>query len=617
MGSLKDQLMKKGLVSAQAAAKVETSNSAPTPRRPVEPEYLEDCIPAETASGPLPSGDPADYPRWALEWACAGFELLERNRFTAALHVATGGTGRDADAFERKIQVALGNLPKGKAESLQARMRDLWLNPKGRKVGVPTFCGNARVVLDAVRGGAYEAYQAAERAEAEAAASLEVPKPEEGEDLDAYRGQLDVWASDKPAALLARIGFDAWQIVNTECQRREAAEKSAKEAREAAERDELAAILGADSFESVVTGLKEFASRKSAEGVYLGNFNEVILGSRWGWTIYVRRAELPEFCFYSAPTQPPTSEAASLLTDEFVLRQAGHDRGAALKDVVRVRWSLAATQVALVESGKDQDGSPRRFAVYSDGTVVRLYSSTIFAVGTWPTMPDPKGWWHRTEGSEKGTWCSPRVYQAVRRLETARRGAVLITPEVVSRYGRHPEKGYPRFYFEVGAGRRRSSIDIPVWRPQNGEGWLAERLDDIKLVAVHHLPISEAAYWMDVTIGMTQRGNPRLEPNRAGQTATPAILVFTSESAMSNGKWGWSGETHSAVKGSEKGGSKILWSTFVSSSGGGVHRTADLLWITRGGSIAMDSGQAVTFDGEKVIKVAGGGVDPKDDPSRE
>jgi len=613
MGSLKDQLMKKGLVSAQAAAKVETSTTT-TPR--AEPQYVEDHVQAETARYPLPSGDLADYPCWALEWAVVGVELLGRERFIAALDAGTRGSGADADGFERRIQVAMGNLPKAKAEALQARMQDLWLNAKGRRAGVPTFCGNASTVLDAVCGGAYEAHKVAERAEAEAAASLEVPKPEEGEDLDAYSTRLQAWSADKPAALLKRIGFDAWQSVNAERERRETEQKAAKENREAAERDELGTILGGNSFEAVVAGLNEFASRKLTEGVYLGNFSEEILSSRWGWAIYVRRAELASFSFYSIPSQPPTPEAAALLNEEFILRQAAYERGAALKDVVCERWPLAAGQVALVESGKNEDGSPRRFAVYADGKVEKLYSSTTFSAGVWPTNPDPKGWWHRTEGTEKGTWCSPKVYQAVRRLETVRRGAVLLTTDVVEKYNRHPEKGYPRFYFEVGAGRRRSSIDIPVWRPQNDEGWLAERLDDIKLVTAHRLTVPEAAYWMDVQIGQTGKGNPRLEPTRSGQTATPAIFLFTSEGAMSRGKWGWSNDVASAVKGSEKGGSKILWSTFVSSSGGGVHRSADLLWITRGGSIAMDNGQAVTFDGQQVVKIAGGGVDPKDDPSR-
>ncbi|MBI1908271.1 hypothetical protein HYS28_02550, partial [Candidatus Uhrbacteria bacterium] len=181
---------------------------------------------------------------------------------------------------------------------------------------------------------------------------------------------------------------------------------------------------------------------------------------------------------------------------------------------------------------------------------------------------------------------------------------------------RHAEKGYPRFYFSVSAGRRYNTFDLPVWRPMQGDGWLVQRLDDIRTLRQHGVSVPESAYWMDVQIGITQKGAPRLEPMRQGQKAIPAILTKRGEGAMSQGKWGWSNQVHSAVEKSEQGGSKIVWSTYVSSSGGGVHRTFDLLLIAQGGSIGMSNGTAITFNGREIVKVAGGALPTQNDPSR-
>ena len=120
---------------------------------------------------------------------------------------------------------------------------------------------------------------------------------------------------------------------------------------------------------------------------------------------------------------------------------------------------------------------------------------------------------------------------------------------------------------------------------------------------------------MPILIGKTQAGRPRIDLAR-GQTQQ-ATLVWFCEGAMSQGKWGWSREITSPVDGSEKNGSQILWQAFVSSAGGGVHRNAALLWVTKGGSIGLQSGEAIGFDGTQVTRIAGGHVEPGQDPTRE
>lgn len=583
-----------------------------------ERQYASEAGPAATSEVPVREGlsaDPAEYPSWVFRWIQAVLELLGRAILVRALYDAMEGSNKPAMVFESRIEMLIDRLPSARAEVLRQELFSLY-----RGKGCPTFCSNARAVMEALQSGAYDTWLAADREQAGVAEALVVPRPEEGEEIEAFGARLRAWASDKPEAILKRVGFNAWEIIRAEESRRTVEAEALAEKKDADERSVLASVLVGAVFATVFTAIKEWAMAKKIAGVYPGNYSDQILGSRWGWALYqaFTREKESSISFYSGPTVAPLPEAAALLTDRFLLGCATHVNFPSVEQLggeIRRRWPLSSDQAALVEVGKDGDGNPIRYAVYADGEVKKVVSFPPTA-GTYTTTPDPKGWWNRLQGFEAGVWCGPSVYQALKRLERAVKGAVLITPAVMSAYGRHPEKGYPRLLFEVGAGRRRSSFELPVWRPIQGEGALVERLDDIRLLAGHKLSVPEAATWMDIQVGVTQKGNPRIEPSRSGQSVAPAILLYTSEGAMSNGKWGWSGETHSAVKGSEKGGSKILWSTFVSSSGGGVHRTADVLLVVRGGSIAMTSGQSVTFDGEKVVKVAGGGVDLTDDPTR-
>ena len=603
---LRDALLKAGVVQTPPE-EVETRGSGGEP-----------MIPDPTT--PPSVVDFNDFPEWAHRWAHAGIQLLGRAQLVRALEDAMDGTNRTAGAFEDRIEHALSRLPTARANELRPDLFSLY-----RGKGCPTFNMNARAVLDAVQTGAYDAWLEHEREEATAAEVLEIPQPERGENLETYRGRLDDWSADKSGALLKRVGFDAYALVQKERGRRETERQRVESEHLARAERELKAGLAGD-FPSAFEFLKGWVEEMNdlcRQGLITTSFEKlaqaVVATSPWPWALSVAWDGLGwdmrgSTSFYP-PTLPPTPSDGEQLGNGWLLKKVSRDEKTPLRAEVCRRWPLSPNQANLVEVESGEETT--RYAVYPDGEVGRLYSDTVFppAPGVYPTEPSPNGWWNRKKDGD-GLWCDHAVYQALRRLERVTKGAVLITPEVASHYSRHPQKGYPRFYFEVSAGRRSSSFDLPVWRPQ-GEGWLAERLDDIHLVKWHHVAVPEAAYWMDVQLGKTAKGNPRLEPVHPGQKATPAILLFTSEGAMSQGKWGWSGETHSATKGSEKGGSKILWSTFVSSAGGGVHRTADLLWVAKNGSVGLDNGVAITFDGREIVKVAGGGLNPADDPTRE
>lgn len=597
---LRDQLRKAGLTNEAQAS--EGQGGEPT-------------IPASTPQ----SVDFNKFPEWALRWAHAGMQLLGREQLVKALETATDGTNRSAGAFENRIERALDRLTVARANELRTDLFSLY-----RGKGCPTFCGNANTVSEAIVSGAYDAWLEHERDEASVAETLVIPKPEEGEDLHGYGERLDDWSADKPGALLKRIGFDAYQLVRNEQERREQAKAKVEGELKAQASSELKTGL-AGSFPSAIEFLKGWVKKMGSlykQGLVSYSASEelaraAVAASPWPWSLYVawdalgydERAGVSIY----APNTPPTTSDASNLTDRWLLWKVAKSRESVLRSEVSRRYPLSPSQVHLVKVQSSREKTVR-YAVYSDGEVKELYSSSSFPgrPGVYPTESNVEGWWNR----DADVWCTPNVYRALKRLEQAAKGAAFITPEVVSNYGRHPERGYPRFYFKVSAGRRWTSFDLPVWRPGEGDGWLVERLDDITLLTEHKLAVPEAAYWMDVQLGQTAKGNRRLEPVRSDQKATPAILTKRGEGAMSHGKWGWSNQTHSAVKGSEKGGSAIVWSTFVSSAGGGLHRTFDLLWVAKGGSVGLDNGVAVTFDGQRIVKVAGGALPLEDDPTR-
>ena len=226
--------------------------------RAPEREYHEPAL-ASMPEIPMADGlssDPASYPEWALAWAAAGIQIMGRTALVRGLYDAQGGSGREASAFCDLVERRLDAFPQARAIELRAQMVDLW----GGK-GVPTFCGRARTVMEAVQSGAVDAWLESEREQASQAEALVVPEPIEGEEIEAYRVRLDAWSADKPAGILKRIGFDAYGRAETERKRREEARKAA----EAKKLDDaIAAFRAGGSFEELAATLGSEYVAKSA-----------------------------------------------------------------------------------------------------------------------------------------------------------------------------------------------------------------------------------------------------------------------------------------------------------------------------------------------------------------
>lgn len=253
------------------------------------------------------------------------------------------------------------------------------------------------------------------------------------------------------------------------------------------------------------------------------------------------------------------------------------------------------------------------YLIHPNGSVTEgsRYLSGPFLGQIVSSVPSPDGWF-----DVKGLrWLDGKIFHAMERLKKVQRGKVDLS-NVIGGFGHHPKLGYPRLIFQLGAGSGRAGFEMPVWRPIQGEGWLAQQLEDIQLLQGAGIPVPADAYWMNVQVGKTKAGNPRLEPVFAGKEAVSAVLFYGSGSAMSQGRHGWTPSRSRAQKGTEQNGARVLWSGFASSRGGGVNSSADLVWLPEGSSVALSGGESITFDGTEVKVIPGGSLSPEDDPSR-
>ena len=610
--SFADKLRAVGLVSFSEAAQAVESKS--------------------DAVAPAASVDFKDFPEWVLQWAHAGIQLLGSKQLEKALESSLTGMGRDASAFEKRIEGALDQLPTSRANELRSYLFSLF-----RGKGCPTFNSNARAVLDAIQSGAVDAWIEHEREQATQAEALTWPKPEEGEDLEDYGNRLRSWGADKPGALLKRIQFEVYDIMRAERERREkiAAEaaKIAKKQAIAELHDGLKVLKAGDEQAKLITDwltLHKYPSKFSWEYNELDNMVSAAIGTTSApWALWIRMGGYRQYSSDGAlpvdglPADMTPDDQREII-DSDLLRAALTSHKALTNEVAR-RWPVQTGNVRLIEAGTFSEygeTKPARFVIEADGTIARFnggysHSPRQFKAGMWPTAPQPKGWWQCMEEHNKtsGLLCGPEVFTALTRLKQSPKGNCFISPAIAEAYSRHPQKGYPRLSFGVSAGRHRDGTELPIWRPGSESGPLMQRFEDIALLRQHSVEVPENAWWMPIAIGTTQAGKPRIDLAR--NHPQQATLVWFCEGAMSQGKWGWSRSITSPIKGSEKGGSQLLWQTSVSSGGGGIRRTAALLWVTQGGSIGLESGQAIGFDGEQVTRIAGGNVEPGQDPSRD
>ncbi|MBI2410472.1 MAG: hypothetical protein HYV32_01065 [Candidatus Kerfeldbacteria bacterium] len=608
IGSLMEKLQNAGLKASPEATKV------------VEEKRQEEAAPAAAPVGKLGDHDPR-----YLAFAAAGIQLLGANGFAKGLDRAVNwSSGADVSELMDRLDEAVDELSLIEGERLRSMMGEI-----ARRRGVPSRAGElARVQAALPFVGEWVKQQ---RADERAASRLEVPEPTEGEDLDNYRTRLQTWAADKPGTQLKRIGFDAWQLVEAEGKRREAVKAAAAEVRKDAAIDELWNELAAAS--SIAERVQVAAAWRSTYqyprefswseyGACDHAYSTAIGSTRAPWALWISLRGFGNYEPIRVDGLPAelTEEDRNTITDGDLLNAAVINGNTALISEVGRRWPVAEGSVRLVEMGiyNEMDHKPVRYVVEAGGQLARFNDRVdsidrLFKAGTWALKPNAQGWWQRVE--KEGVLCDPDVFAALARLEGATKGNCFISPSIAAAYGRHPKLGYPRLAFGVSAGRHYDGTDLPIWRPGTGTGPLVERFQDIALLRRNFVAVPENAWWMPITIGTTQAGKPRIDQARGNEPL--ATLVWFCEGAMSQGRWGWNRRITAPVKDSEKGGSRVLWQTWVSSSGGGVRRSAALLWVTKAGSIGLESGEAIGFNGDRVTRIAGGHVEAGDAPSRD
>lgn len=433
--------------------------------------------------------------------------------------------------------------------------------------------------------------------------------------------------SDNPTADLE--AFPAWQVAYTswwagltEVQQRRVPEKARPEqsdffsSREQAIRARAAAIRAAElaaafdaaeTYEAAIAGLPDFVHGDVLAGL--------LMSSKWAWEWAGRHPNSDR------PMVVLCAEGAVRLSDVALIGLA--ERPTPIEMAVPVitaevqrRWPCpVGTMMVLVVN-------ERRHVVSPEGAIVEShYDAREAPVGRpLPTTSHPEGWlevppavndgWHRHGGPSNARWIGAEAYAAQQLLAAHKPGVVFLG--VTGAYGRHPELGYPRFLFELRAGSGRRSFDIPIWRPREGDGWLVAHFEAISCLTRYQLPVPEGACWLNVKLGQTAKGNPRLEPATPAEAA-PAKLVAISGRQMSRGRHAPDGSTVGADAARATGGARVLWDGYVSSHGGGLAASCVVAWIPEGGILPLDDGSGVSFEG----RGAGIGLAPEDDPSRQ
>ncbi|MBI1908270.1 hypothetical protein HYS28_02545, partial [Candidatus Uhrbacteria bacterium] len=420
IGSLMDKLQGLGFQASPEVAKA------------AEEKHEQEAVAAN-----VPVGTIDDHNERFLAFAAAGIQLLGYDKFAQGLDKAVHwSSGDDVYNFLDRLDGAVDKRPLAEGERFRAMMGEV-----ARRKGVPTRSGELSAVQAALPFA--EEWVKRQREAERAAGRLEVPEPEEGEDLGTYRNRLDAWAAGQRGDLLKRINFDAWHIVQEEEKKREAVKAAARAKLQAQAEAELKVVLSDREYTHAVSGLSSWAQKYyelyKNDGAYNGpNFDRetvaraVVAASPWPWTLYffweVQPYEERGGISLYAPESVPAPADAANLTDRWVLgRVTNHDTqksGVLLRSEVVRRWPVQSGYVRLIDVGVDRYNTPVRYAVYQDRVVKKVESSNDLpptGPGTYLTDPNLKGWWN-------GRWCSPTVWQALERLNHASKGAVFITP---------------------------------------------------------------------------------------------------------------------------------------------------------------------------------------------
>lgn len=554
--SMRDAFAKLGITSSDA--------SAPLPPLPV-------AAPTTIPASPIdrPDDEAVRYGAGLCRLGAGDAAVLARR-----LEKCDDGTGSGRAQWESWVAGRLNAQPQKLARELEV----LGLARSLTSKGVPSWGLRARAVVDALVGGYAAEFNAQQAAEAKQAAGLAFPELGEDEADDAYRARVNAWADELPRGVLLRLAPARWGdspdvqgAIEDRISARWEKAQAAEQARKAADLTafladfqrqidagvsltDLVAVLDAAPYDYVDAALQRL--RGSAQGWANCGFT-----ARGGWT---------------TPTGEAPPQGWAQVSEEGLLRA-----------VLPRHGDSHSGAVAYLSSVRGNGALVRREEVVAvlRGDTLQRFASTGFG-GVHPpehvthvtTSPDPVGW---AEPSDQGlVWCGPEVFAALTRARIrAAEPGNLDVRRVMSHYGRHPERNFPRF--SVAAWR--------TWLTVGVDDVLGSALDDLALLLARcPARIPPGAFQLHAECRKTSSGGLRVA---ATSTGAPGALIVVAGGTSGRGRHGRAGEDITVRADS----SALAASVFGGSNGGGQTASKVFAELREGRPLLLDNGVGYQF----------------------
>lgn len=550
-----------------------------------------DTAPAPTVDVPVVERDDDSFDEATLRWC----SVVERVVGRAALDRAAGraeadwGTGAGRSAWERPIERAFDALPSAEAAALRDEAgRGPW-----RGKGCPTFFADLTEVLACLRSGAHLRWAAEQR---RLSAACEVPQPAEDEDPQGYDDRLREWEGAQTAAALRAVGFDRRRAVQAYRDRLEKAERLARE--RAAAEAERAFLAGGD-----------FAAYKAAvaDAPYRAG------ASARCWELVLSGALSVEYA-----AVPPPPEVLALPVGRLFALWASTSTYSS-EACQRVRATLVAVVRTALPSPKEGEiavfkatlaavggryvhadrGAHECAIAPIDGGFVLVEGAQIDGdLAVLPATPHPTGWVGIKPATKfdraEARWFGPRAYAAIEagRRETGRLDVRAWLP----RFGRHPERGFGRFFFAAVAGAAsRGSCMVSV------DDALRARIELMAdLPPEDFCPLPAGAFCISATVTRTDAGKGHLRAAHNGIAGVTCVR----ESSGYQGSRRYIGGTEGVAD-----TSRAPW---WSASGHSAKHSAVVIAaiVSEGRPLHLSSGIGVELRDSKLVDVPGGALPP-------
>jgi hypothetical protein len=542
MGSLQDALAKAGL--ATAAAQQHQQQPQQPRQQPSNPKKAVDpCIDS--------IGERCHCLVMALG-APTAIRILEE--------VATTSYGKDRrqDVINGTMSKTLDRMPSGQAREIRSNSYCTWAFSKAQVLN-----DTIDACIDALMTGAYDTWLAAQEAAKNAPKWPQFcfVKPEDDSDLGfhlhrqlgEYQDALDAWADQRTELELRKLNFNSYDIrTKAREEGNRAVESHYKQmAQEAASRIRTSYEGGGSTWKDCLAALEAlpYGCVQYLPGC---SHSTVLSGTCRAWQEGRGSGAMPAGC---------------QISDDALRTVARHERAA--RDELRRRYP----GVAICCPGNYSTATYLVCPLESDcRDVFDIPADTL----TVSLTPSAGGWF----SSEIGKWVSPEVATAISRLASSGQGSLQIHPEAMRHYGRHPEKGFPRFR----AAAWKTPVQVGV------DDRIARQLDDVKLVYdVDPRLVPSCAYWLEAVGRRTANGGLHLYTSTS---APESRLVVVYGSTSSHGRHGVSGTTHMPTKDNQAPAA----AAFGGSGGGGQHRTVVFAVITQDAPLLLDSGVGITLD---------------------